>query len=645
MKLNRRVNQKLANRNAGIPDVRLATSRPMSPEFWWRDQNMPYDISDPEELKKLRGNCRFLYATHQTISSCTDLFASFPVAQMEFRSKDPAVTDFFTDHFLAEDGLNYKQYFIDILTDYFLLGEAWPLGTFSESLGVWEDDELMDPDDIEVETSPFLKEPRFKMKLPETIRTILYERKPENEYKKLISSYPELKHFIATDDHMPVSNILLRQLRLKFPHNPRGVPILMRAIRNLIKEEMLSSAQDAVASRLYTPFILAKLGATAQDLGTQRPWIPNEGDRDAFMAALDAAMSGDFRMLVYHFAVDIKNVFGRETIPDLSGDFDRIEDRTLQVFGLSKTAISGASSGETYAADALNLDLAAIRLRSAQNAIQSFYRSRALVVAEAQEMYDFETRGEKRYPVMEEILEVDPDTGEKTVVEQPKLLIPELRLKPMSLKTEKEVRDFLEQAAGTGVPISLKTRFTNIPVDLDEEREAYKDEAVEMEVAEQERRLQTYKALKEKGLLSPELHGDLIRDFGEPEEQPVIPDFSDGEQPSEDPTVTDPSAEGEDDESEDGNVVVPMPKNKIKERAEREYPSRPPESDERRAEMPKPAMRVTATNSEGGIIVDRHQKPLKVKREIEEGGARLISGPSHVGMRRYAEIDPDEPLA
>jgi hypothetical protein len=34
-------------------------------------------------------------------------------------------------------------------------------GLLQRDLGVWEDDELLNPDDVEVIRSPFLKEPRF----------------------------------------------------------------------------------------------------------------------------------------------------------------------------------------------------------------------------------------------------------------------------------------------------------------------------------------------------------------------------------------------------------------------------------------------------------------------------------------------------
>jgi hypothetical protein len=51
---------------------------------------------------------------------------------------------------------------------------------------------------------------------------------------------------------------------------------------------------------------------------------------------------------------------------------------------------------------------------------------------------------------------------------------------------------------------------------------------------------------------------------------------------------------------------------------------RPEQSDERRADMPK-------HSSLDGT-------------EHEEGSHRLLSGPAHIGQRRYVYLDPTEPL-
>jgi hypothetical protein len=74
----------------------------------------------------------------------------------------------------------------------------------------------------------------------------------------------------------------------------------------------------------------------------------------------------------------------------------------VQAFGLSKTMLAGAGSGETYAADALNRDLVTQLLTDTPALHQELLPDRMLVVAEAQEHYDYDVRNGKRYVKMEE---------------------------------------------------------------------------------------------------------------------------------------------------------------------------------------------------------------------------------------------------
>jgi hypothetical protein len=927
MRLNR-----VAKTSAYGGSISMAHERPTDPMFYWRNSNLPYDIWKHDELAKVREFCRILYLTHPVIGSVIDVFSTYPLVGMELVCpKSDDLADFYNQLFL--DDLGYEDYLIDVGKEYWKVGEAFPLGSFNELLGTWEADELMLPEDVKVVRSPFLKEPRFEMKLPAHIRKIINDRKPEYEYRELMTKYPELARYATSADFasteerddprvwIPVSNMVMSQVKHRgdFFHE-RGVPILLRAFRPLVQEEMLNAAQDAIASRLYTPLILAKIGASASDLGTDAPWVPTSADLDAFATDMNAALAADFRLITHHFAVSIENVFGRENMPDLNPDFERLQERMLQAFGMSKTMLSGAScltgdtmvhvrragkgfrmkisdvvarfngdddgmagrkwdpaiptyigqahgrvvrsgllgaawvsgmkpvfkmttvggreirasaqhpfltedgrwvelgdlkvgdalqvndardferklvpkragyatvkvkyhphqvsrgarngvvqytvpmhrlvveaalnemplyqmkailvndpirskeliylpasvevhhvdgnprnnhfdnlqvmtkethvrhhlreggsnfvmwrvgvdkissivpdgeemtydlgmadaphnfiangfvvhnSGETYAADAMNRDLLTQLLSTFQKRIKRFVRRRAEVVAEAQGHYDFEMKGGRAVPVMEEVVETNPESGEQRIVRQPKLLLPDLRIRSMNLKDEENFHALLEGLREAGVPISMRTRLVNVPVDLEEEMEATKREQVAQAVAAQETRRETYLALRKKNLPIPD---DLKADFepkvihpggdqagaGTQGELPL-----DGEQPL--PTIgyTEPApmvalvptqedilaqekAEGQGGESN----VTPMPMNRALMVTEQQPTNRVPESDEMRADMPKasalddtslfdPMRRVASRPVEDD---DRIQMISRIVASEEEGG-------------------------
>lgn len=669
MRLNRRVAMRKTSAGAMSPggSLTMATGRPRDPMFYWRQNNLPYDVTQEDELKKIRAFCRLLYMTHPLISACIDIFTKYPLQGMDLECKDDQLVDFYGSLFFDE--LDYKNYLLDVGREYWLTGEAWPLGSFNETLGVWDDDELINPDDVDVERSPFLKDPRFLIRLPESLRRVLQERAPVWEYRALIENYPELINYATQDALMPVSNMLLKQLKFKGDtFHKRGIPILMRGFRTIVQEEMLNAAMDAIADRLYTPLILTKLGASAQDLGTSVPWIPTQGDLQDFEESLDAALAADFRMLTHHFAVDMAPVFGRENMPDLTGDFERIDEKLLMVFGMSKTMISGAATGETYAADGLNKDIVTQLLTTYQGLMQALFRDRALIVAEAQEHFDYDVRGGQRYVKMEEIYEIDEESGEGRIVEQPALLVPEMTFDTMSLADEEQERQFLEALADKGVPIPYRRRIMGTGLDFEEMLEQRQTEQVALALAEQETRRETFKALRDANLPIPQ---DLSMDFQPmarvPGNGPVssagdlpIPTLgaNDPSNPALAPTLDeqmgaegDPMAPTPQEQTGPGSNVIMMPGV-----AEVPQPGdqRPAESDQERGRMPKPAkIHSTAAKYERGQIrkvtkqhyrapdnsveVDKDENPLP--EHFQPTGR--FGPPKHIGMRRYVEI-PEE---
>lgn len=671
----------------GGANIAFATGRPRDPLFYWKQNNLPYDLYDHQELKKVRAYCRLLYQSHPMIGSCIDIYTKYPLLGMELQCKDEKLTEFYSDLFgISEDdddglnGLNYNEFLVDFGREYWTVGESIPFGSFNESLGIWDDEELLNPDDVEVQQSPFLKEPRYFIRLPESLRDIITKRSPAWEYQKLMEAYPELAHYTAEDALMPVSSILLRQYKFKADtFNKRGVPLLMRALRPVMQEEMLNNAMDAIADRLYTPLLLARLGASATDLGTSVPWIPTPGDLEDFEEALDAALAADFRVLIHHFGVQMENVFGRENMPDLTPDFERIEDRVLQTFGLSKTMLTGASSGQTYAADALNRDLISQLLTTYQRTVKRHYRQRAMVVAEAQEHYDYEERNGKRYVKMEEILEIDPESGEERIIEQPKLLIPTMKMRTMNIKDEESERQFMEALRQGGIPISMRSRLVNIPVDFDDEVEKSKDEAVQLAVAEQETRREIFVALRNAGLPIPQ---DLQQDFQPVAAQALPPAAAIGMRVpvlGMDPVIDTPNlAPMQQDMAipTGGGTVLPgVPATAVDPfqpvAPGPEQGDRPEESDEMREDMPKAAsIQVTDMHraaSRMREIVAEHYIPTKSALPAEpkfrkvakrdENGDEIegetvnepvtpdtdepfgnYADPKHIGMRRHAGV-------
>jgi hypothetical protein len=273
-------------------------------------------------------------------------------------------------------------------------------------------------------------------------------------------------------------------------------------------EEKLMASQDAIAERLYSPFILAKLGI--MDLGDgQPPWIPDADQLEMVRDDIDVALSSDFRLLVHHFGLEMENVFGREQMPRLGDDFDRIERRLMQIFGVNPSLLSAGSATQPYASSALQAEFLNQILRTYQGYLKMHFESRARVVAEAQEHYDYEMRGSTKVPLYEEVVVYDEE-GNKSIETRPKLLIPELQFETLDLRDESTERQFMQSLRAMGVPVSDDRLMVGVNFDIEDEVDDYNEELVKKTVKQQEAKMKTYTILRERNLpIPPDLKAEV----------------------------------------------------------------------------------------------------------------------------------------
>lgn len=420
--------------------------------------------------------------------------------------KDKKVTQFYEDLFLND--LKYEDFLVNLGREYWTVGEAFPLGSFNEDMGVWEREELLNPEDIVIENFPLLGTSQIKVVPPEYMKRLATTKSPPDMYKQLEINFPDLIPYLRRGEPFPVSDVLLKQVAFKITDwDDHGTPLMLRGLRTLLHEEKLLASQDAIAERLYSPLILAKLGIN--NVGdNEGPWIPGPDQLESFRDDMDLALSSDFRLMVYHYALEVENVFGREQVPDLWNDFDRINTWLLQIFGLQGIMGTGAGSNP-YASTALNAEFMNQILRTFQKYMKEHARSRMEVVAEAQEHWDYDKRGQTRVPIMEEVVEYDEE-GNIHIVERHKLLVPDLEMETLDLRDEATERQFLQSLRSMGVPISDERMMIGIKFKFKDSLDEMQEEMIQKTVAQQMAKLQTYKILRTQGLsIPPDLKAEI----------------------------------------------------------------------------------------------------------------------------------------
>lgn len=504
---------RMANLRTGS-DMTIALPKVRQPLSSLQDKNIPWNMSDPKEQTDARTWARLFYSTHDLIPLLVDIYAKFPVVGLEFQSKDPKIEQFYSEMFLND--LNYEEFLPDCLgREYFISGEVTTLAHFNESLGVWSSEEVLNPEMVRVSKSIFHEEERVQLAVKDMVEGLRQggplgsthespsERKERTyEYQQLVKNYPEIIRAAEQDDGLDISEALWSRLvNRASPWDTRGTPFLMRSFRTLMMEESLNAAQDSVADRLYSPLILATLGI--QDMGDGEPWIPDLGELSDLREDFQSALAADFKLMVHHFGLDVKPVFGRESVPRFDQDYDRIDAKLMQAWGIGQALIMGGTAAAgTYASSALNREVCEQLMAGFQRKVTRHIRKRMEIIAEAQEHYDYELKGGIRRPLYREVVEED-ENGEQRIVRLPKLLIPEIKFRSLNLRDESTERQFISELKQMGVPISDKSLAVNIAVDFDQELQRQTEEMVTKQVAEAESMAKTQKICDEKKIPYP----------------------------------------------------------------------------------------------------------------------------------------------
>lgn len=498
--LSRRMQRTAASVTPGGTDAQNAIPRFYDPLEYWDLSGLPWNVADEGHRHKLHKWLRLYYATHYLVPTLIDIFTRFPLIGMEFECKDRALTDIYEEIFLRN--LQYDEFFVSLGREYWCVGEAFPLGSFDEDLGVWEHEELINPEDVVIDNFPFLNTQQLKIVPPDYLRRIAQTKSPAREWYMLQENYADLIPYLLKGEHIPISPVMIRQVANKMNNwDDHGTPILLRGLRTLLYEEKLLASQEAIAERLYSPLILAKLGI--MDMGDGLPpWIPTPAELESVRDDLDIALASDFRLMVHHFGLDITSVFGREQMPRLGDDFDRIERRIMQVFGVNPSLLSAGSNSQPYASSALQAEFMNQILKTFQNMLKAHYRERALIVAEAQGHQDYEKKGQTRVPIFERVVVYDEE-GNKQIKEVPKLLVPDLTFATFDLRDEATERQFLMELRQMGVPLPNSDLLIGVDWKYKDKIAEYNTELKEQTIAQQEAKMETYYALTVKGLPVP----------------------------------------------------------------------------------------------------------------------------------------------
>lgn len=496
--------------------LQQSISKHRQPLDYLRQKGVVKDEENEEYIKEVRKLCRAYYTYTDLIPMIITIYANFPLQGMRIACKTAKQQELFDKQFMDPEGLNYRQYLPEVGKEFFKVGEVNSFAFFDHETKWWISEEILNPDTVVVEDSVFAREEEVSLDVSESLKDALsMPGSAEEEY--LAEAYPDLADAVATNRRVVLNpDFIFRMVEKADPWDNRGTPIMMRAFDSLLQMETLNAAQDAVADRLYSPLVLARLGIPAGEMGKdQPPWIPTQEQLNAFTAQIDTVLAADFRFIAHHFGLDIRSVFGRESMPNLTNDFDRLERKIMRAFGIGQGLLDGSNSG-AYASSAINRDFVSQLMATYQAQIQALFKKRARIFAEARGIFEttIGDSGEEEV-LMETIADVQED-GSVVLMERPVIYVPELVFSSNPLRDPSFELNLLMTMRQAGVAISDQTivEASTLNVDLVDELDKITEEAVDKKIAEISRNARLEEELEKIGIdpskESMEAQGDAL---------------------------------------------------------------------------------------------------------------------------------------
>lgn len=457
-----------------------------------------YDLlrfDDDDEMRNhILLGCRNIAKTHPVINSVVSVYSRFPVQGIRLQHNDSEIERFYTELFLED--LDYQSFFIDLGKVFWIDGNAFAWGNWSDDLGLWVGEDILDPCTLRVARVPFVGEdliylvPQHDLKEYVNLNTV--------EGKMFAAKFPDMARAIQRGEDILMSNDRVTMVANKDrPSDLWGTPIMLRAWNTLILEDRMNSAMRATAERLYAPLTLFTIGGSLPD-GTQ--YIPSVQALDAFRANLDAALSSDFRAIVTHSGVQVNEVIKGDRMNNFKQDIDMFDERIMMAWGLT-TSIFKPQSG-AYATSALEFQLAAQMMASYQKMLVKLYEKRAAFVAEAQGHYERDELGDIIYE-QKEVWEEDEDGGHFVVKKVPKLSYPKMMFDVINFRDEQAERKFRMELRNAGIPIASDDIAIGVDIDLAASAEKYHEEQIHNKVEEAKQEQAIFEATRAQGLVIP----------------------------------------------------------------------------------------------------------------------------------------------
>jgi len=301
---------------------------------WYHPALTPPNWLLPRSLIEVQNWANIFYNNEPLVQSIINLYSEYPLSKFDLVVEDDKIKREYEDMMFNAD-FDLYSFIKQMSLQYWKLGEAICYGSYNVNDKRWDRFILLENSSVEVKINKINGKLRFFL-LPTDALKSLIRSTDEQDIEYVNSLNPEFVEAIRQNKPVELppecTSIIARIVR---PGDTRGTPICAAIFKILMLQDRLKVAQMAIADRHITPIQLWKIGSVAQG------YIPTDKDLENFREMLNQASLDPSFSIIFHDAVQFEAVGIKDKIIPLQPEFEYIDEKIMQCFGVNKAIITG----------------------------------------------------------------------------------------------------------------------------------------------------------------------------------------------------------------------------------------------------------------------------------------------------------------
>lgn len=339
----------------------------------------------PQDRKVLNQWLRYYQRFHPVVGSILDLHGEMIVSKFHLAGiKDQKVMQVYEESINRCDVYNRG---VEMVKEFFNLGEVFPYLQWNEEEGFFDQLIVINPDYVHMRSHPFVHRPSavtFEIEPSQALKDFVNSRDPvDQELRRYVD--PSILNAVSGNSFIKAHPFNMSgMIRRASPYDVRGTSITLRALKDLLYEDILREAQWQIATAHVRPIWIYKLGDPNKGI------LPTIDDLKAFREVLLRGTFDPNFAIITSYAFSVENIGSQGKLLPLIPEFEWVHERILMALFSNKLEMM--AEGPTYATSSIARVIKNQRYQAYRSMIETWITEKILKpIARAHGFYKAES--------------------------------------------------------------------------------------------------------------------------------------------------------------------------------------------------------------------------------------------------------------